>query len=117
MPDVWRSDIRRRRVRADLDVPQRPERARRRVRHALTRRRGEPDRVPTFEWLIDHRVIDALCPGCDLFDFVEQAGLDAVVVYDDGRKDWLDGNTYVDEWGITMALITEEYPIGVDFPL
>ena len=88
------------------------------VERVLTALRGgEPDRVPTFEWLIDRHVIGDLCPGCNQFDFVEQSGLDGVVVYDDGRKQWLDGNRYVDEWGITMAMMTEEYPTSVDFPI
>jgi len=26
--------------------------------------RQEPDRVPHFEWAVDHRVREALCPGC-----------------------------------------------------
>ena len=76
-----------------------------------------PDRVPTFEWLIDRQVMQALHPGCDLFDFVERAGLDGVVVYDDYRKEWLTKSTYVDEWGITLAVMTEEYPTSIDFPL
>ena len=25
--------------------------------------RQEPDRVPHFEWVVDHRVREALCPG------------------------------------------------------
>ncbi len=88
------------------------------VERVLTALQGrEPDRVPTFEWLIDRRMIQALHPGCDLFDFVEQAGLDGVVVYDDYRKEWLTESTYRDEWGITMAVTAEEYPIGIDFPL
>jgi len=75
------------------------------------------DRVPTFEWLIDRRVIEALFPGADLFGFVENADLDAVAVYEDSRKQWKTGQTYVDEWGITWAVTAEEYPTSVDFPL
>jgi hypothetical protein len=26
-------------------------------------RRGEPDRIPHFEWIIDKKVRHALCPG------------------------------------------------------
>jgi uroporphyrinogen decarboxylase len=78
---------------------------------------GEPDRIPTFEWLIDRGVVQALCPGCELFAFIERAGLDAVVVYADYRKDWLTSNTFVDEWGITWAVTAEEYPISIGFPL
>jgi uroporphyrinogen decarboxylase len=78
---------------------------------------GKPDRVPTFEWLIDRHVVQALCPGCDAFGFVEQAGLDAVAVYADYHRQWLTASTYVDEWGITWTVTSEEYPVGIGFPL
>lgn len=80
-------------------------------------RGGEPDRIPSFEWLIDRRVIQALYPGDDLFDFVEHAELDAVVIYADSRKEWLSDSSYIDEWGITWTVTTEEYPIGTGYPL
>ena len=80
-------------------------------------RRQPVDRVPTFEWLIDDGLIQALCPGCDLFDFVEQADLDGVVVYADYRKEWLTESTYLDEWGVTWAVTREVYPTNIDFPL
>jgi uroporphyrinogen decarboxylase len=88
------------------------------VERVLTVLQGrEPDRVPTFEWLFDRQLIQKLCPNGDLFDFVEQAGLDGVAVYADYQKEWLTQHTYVDEWGITMTVMTEAYPVGVDFPL
>ena len=38
----------------------------------------EPDRVPHFEWLVDHRVRAALCPGVkDPNDFAVRIGQDA----------------------------------------
>ena len=33
-----------------------------RVMRAL--RREEPDRIPHFEWIIDRKVREAICPGC-----------------------------------------------------
>ena len=42
--------------------------------------RKEPDRVPHFEWLVDRRVRNALCPECETaHDFAEQTG-DAIMV-------------------------------------
>jgi uroporphyrinogen decarboxylase len=77
----------------------------------------EPDRIPTFEWSINHRVRNALYPGTNEFDFVEKAGLDGVVVYADYEKQWLSDNTYKDEWGITYTITEEDYPTSVDFPI
>lgn len=94
----------------------------------LTALRGErPEWIPTFEWLIDHRVREALCTGTyrngpsamnrglgkseDELDFIEWAGWDAVVVYADDHPD-NDGKTRcVDEWGLTVQRMTEEYPV------
>jgi len=43
--------------------------------------RKEPDRVPHFEWAVDHRVREALCPGCKSHtDFAVQMGHDAILV-------------------------------------
>ena len=78
---------------------------------------GEPDRVPAIEWSINERIRKKLFAGDRLFDFEEQADLDGVVVYADYRKDWIDENRYRDEWGITLALTGEDYPVGVDFPI
>ena len=35
-------------------------------------RREEPDRIPHFEWIIDRRVRDALCPGSSMEEFTVQ---------------------------------------------
>ena len=80
-------------------------------------RRGVPDRVPTFEWEIDDTAIRALCPGGDLFDFVEWAELDAVAVFSDERKTYLDTSTYRDEWGVTKVKTAEVYPIAIGAPI
>jgi uroporphyrinogen decarboxylase len=79
--------------------------------------RGRPDRVPTFEWEIDEAVIQALLPGADLFDFVAWAELDAIAVFPDERKRYLNTSTYLDEWGVTKVKTAEVYPIAVDAPI
>ncbi len=79
---------------------------------------GQPDRIPTFEWLIDRHVRKAIYPdSSNEFDFIELAGLDGVVVYEYARKDIINQTTYRDEWGITFKIETEEYPVAVDFPI
>ena len=76
-------------------------------------RREKPSRVPTFEWLVDRRIREALCPGGDDMDFVQRAGWDAAVVYADDHPDTDGKAEYVDEWGLTVRRATEEYPVVV----
>jgi uroporphyrinogen decarboxylase len=80
-------------------------------------RREKPAWVPTFEWLVDRYVREALWPGADALDFVEQAGWDAVVVYADDHPDTDGQPQYVDEWGLTVRRVTEEYPVVIGHPL
>jgi uroporphyrinogen decarboxylase len=83
-----------------------------RVLTALNRQ--EPDRVPTFEWDIDQTVIEALCPGCDLFEFIEQMDLDGVVVGPDYRSEDLGNGLYRDEWGVVRQKGKESYAIPIE---
>lgn len=72
-----------------------------RVHTAL--RRGQPDRVPVLEFVVDEKVARAAAPGCsDVADCMDRLGLDGVgcgarfeVVQRHG-----DGS-YADEWGVT----------------
>jgi uroporphyrinogen decarboxylase len=92
-------------------------------------RRGQPDRVPVWELIINRPVIAALCPelltpdrqsryewgsqGGFLLqaDFVEAEDLDGITVFEDGRVEWLTKDTYRDEWGITWQVA----PIGIPY--
>lgn len=86
--------------------------SRERVIAALERK--VPDRLPTFEWLIDSGVINAICPGADLFDFVEKMGIDAIAIRPDFKKEKVDENTYQEETGLLKKKMTEDYLIPVD---
>lgn len=77
-------------------------------------RREEPDRVATFEWDIDQNVIQALCPGCSYFDFVEKMNLDAVVVSPNYEIEEIGENLYRDEWGVVRKRGHEAYPIPLE---
>lgn len=79
--------------------------------------KGQPDRIPSFEWEIDDKIIAALTPGGDIYDLIEWADLDAVVIFADSRKKYLNSNTYLDEWGVTMRKTEEYYPVAIDFPI
>ena len=58
--------------------------------------RKVPDRVPTFELVIDSQVIDAIVPGADLLEFVDRMGLDAVVVRPDMQRTEVEKDVFVD---------------------
>jgi len=79
--------------------------------------KGQPDRIPSFEWEIDDKIIQALTPGGDIYDFIEWADLDGVVIFADSRKKYLDSVTYIDEWGVTLRKTEEYYPIPIDYPI
>ncbi len=76
-----------------------------------------PDRVPSFEWFIDARVGEALTGSTDPFDIVEQLQLDGVNVRASYRKQHLDDQTWVDEWGITRQLTGDVLPVVVESPI
>lgn len=68
--------------------------------------KGEPDRVPIVEFVIDPKVIKSACPQAkDAGDFSEIMGLDSVGCGAKFNKvrDNSDG-TYVDEWGVTYKM-------------
>ncbi len=95
-------------------------------------RRQEPDRVPMFELIVNEPVIKALYP--DLVsgtkyqrgsegiyeiqaDFIEREGLDAIVIFEDMRSEWIDGEHYLDEWGITWQVPPSGIPYVVGHPI
>ena len=45
-----------------------------------TFQRKDVDRVPTFEWLIDKKVIEALTPGKNYEEFCYEMEIDAICV-------------------------------------
>jgi uroporphyrinogen decarboxylase len=87
-----------------------------RVLRALQRQ--EPDRVPHFEWLVDRRVREALCPGCkDHNDFAFQMGHDAIVVDLIYKKERVGSNRWRSEWGFVTQDTPEEHGIEVESPI
>ena len=76
-----------------------------------------PDRVPVFEWAIDKPVIEAICPGGTLFDVVEELDLDAVVISQTETKEWIDEDTYVDEWGVVKQDTGYSYSMVKESPI
>ncbi|MBN2293740.1 MAG: hypothetical protein JXM70_15035 [Pirellulales bacterium] len=92
-----------------------------RVTTALERK--QPDRVPFFECAIDERVMDALLPGCDYFQFNEWIGQDNVGL---NRSSWSRDNVDIideerglfrDKWGVVRAFGPESTPVPVEGPI
>ena len=92
-----------------------------RVTAALERR--QPDRVPFFECVIDERVMDALLPGCDYYQFNDWIGMDNA---SQNRSSWSRENVeFVDEekglfrdkWGVIRAFGPESTPAPVEGPI
>jgi uroporphyrinogen decarboxylase len=80
--------------------------------------RKEPDRVPHFEWLVDRRVRDALCPGCKSHnDFAVQMGQDAVLADPIYKKERVGENRWLSEWGFVTQDTPEEHGIEVESPI
>ena len=76
--------------------------------------RKEPDRVRTFEWDIDQGVIEALCPGCSDFDFIEAMDLDGVCVSPNYQVEKIGEDRYRDEWGVVRAKGREVYLFPIE---
>ena len=80
--------------------------------------RGQPDRVPHFEWLVDHRVREALCPGLkDPNEFAVQIGQDAVIADPIFKKERVGTNRWLSEWGYISQDTAEEHGIEVESPI
>ena len=79
-----------------------------------------PDKVPTFEYAIDPKVVEGICPGGEYADVVEALDLDAITAwepsgggYAKGLPDRKAGDVFKDEWGIKKEWSSEmsAYPL------
>ena len=80
-------------------------------------RREEPDRIPHFEWAVDRKVREILCPGCSYEEFVVRMDWDAILTAPDFKKEQLEPNVFKNEWGITRRYTGEEDPFPVAGPI
>jgi len=76
--------------------------------------RKEPDRVPHFEFLIDDPIIASITKGGNYGDLIELMDHDAVVTKADYLNKNINGNRYIDEWGITRAKGAMQAMVPVD---
>ena len=73
---------------------------------------GIPDRVPSFELMIDPRVIEGIVPGGDYMDLCEAVDLDIVVTQTPSklfREEVVDAEKHIvrNEWGMLRQYNTE----------
>jgi len=80
--------------------------------------RQEPDHVPHFEWSVDRKVREALCPGCkDAVDFAVKMDLDAVIADVKYTKTLVGPQRWRSEWGYVIQQTAEEHGIEVESPI
>lgn len=80
-------------------------------------RRETPDKIPTFEWFVDTEISKAMCETDDPVEAVERLDLDGLNVRADYEKKWLDGETFVDEWGILRKKTNDMIPAAMEHPI
>lgn len=77
-------------------------------------RREEPDRIPHFEWIIDTKVRQAICPGCSTEEFTVRMGLDAMLTAPDFKSEQVAPNQFRNEWGIVVEKGEEQHSTVVE---
>lgn len=77
-------------------------------------RREEPDRVPHFEWIIDKKVRNAICPGSSTEEFTVRMGLDAMLTAPDFKSEQISTNRFKNEWGIVVEKGEEQHSTVVE---
>jgi uroporphyrinogen decarboxylase len=75
-----------------------------------------PDRIPTCEWILNPKVMEAMCGIKDDIAFVDKMDMDGIAVGLDSRNEKLDDRHIKDEWGITRVTY-DEYPNPVGNPI
>lgn len=79
-------------------------------------KREEPDYLPTMEWVLHPKVMEAMYNCTDDLEFAQIAGLDGVAVSLNYKTTQLDSRHVLDEWGVTRVTY-DDYPNPVDFPI
>ena len=78
-------------------------------------RRGQPDRVPIWELIVNEPTLSALAgPGATAFDFAERMDLDGITIFENQRLEpSAGGHIVTDEWGITWGISD----VGIPYPV
>ena len=82
--------------------------------------RQVPDRVPILEWFVHPKVYQAILPSSTWPDFVEYAGLDAIVAHfmfeGTFKEEPINDKTVINEWGVTLG-VTSEHKAPIEGPI
>jgi len=79
-------------------------------------KREEPDRIPTFEWIINPGVIMKMTGQRDEIEFIKMMDIDGMTVGTNMKKVTVDSKHFKDEWGI-VRVSYDEYPNAVGYPI
>ncbi len=82
-----------------------------------TLERKDVDRVPSFEWYIDRKVIEAISPNADYEKFCYDMDLDAICIDCNFEKKLLENGLIQDEWGMIKKDTGEAHSFPVDGPI
>ena len=73
---------------------------------------------PDFEWMVDHRVREALVPEAkDALEFYDLMDWDAVIVDPVYKKEKVSEDRWLSEWGFVTQDTPEEHGIEVELPI
>jgi len=73
--------------------------------------------VPVFEWSIDRSIVEQLTGSSDVLDLIDMLRIDGVVARPDYKKEFIDTDLYVDEWGSKRRHTRENIAVIVENPL
>ena len=76
-----------------------------------------PDRIPHFEWIIDQRVREVICPGGSMEEFTVRMALDAMLTSPDYITEQLRPNTFKNEWGCVQEKGQEQHSTTLQGPI
>ena len=76
-----------------------------------------PDRIPHFEWIIDQKVRDVICPGGSMEEFTVRMGLDAMLTAPDFKTEQLSPDTFKNEWGCVQEKGAEQHSTTLQGPI
>jgi uroporphyrinogen decarboxylase len=71
-----------------------------------------PDKVPTFEWIINPGIIEKMTGQRSETEFIKQYDIDAIAVSTNMKHEIVNDEHYIDEWGIKRVSYGE-YPTPV----
>ena len=82
-----------------------------------TLERKEPDSVPTLEWDINGKVIKSITGSEDILDLIAHLDIDGVVVRPTYKKEFIDQDLFIDEWGCKRKVTTESISVIIESPI